>query len=110
MTIQKTVLALDVVPETILPTLLKNSFRLGDFRKAKHYHQKAYKLPPPTPTHAPAEERNTNSFLGKRHFPGPMAKNLFEVPSRYKKIWITPATRCSQRLMTTVPAMAVFVS
>ncbi|GFS69534.1 uncharacterized protein NPIL_584411 [Nephila pilipes] len=55
MTVQKTVFALDVLPETILTTLLQNGFRLGDFRKAKHYHQKAYKLPPPTTAHTPVE-------------------------------------------------------
>ncbi|GFU37066.1 uncharacterized protein NPIL_591511 [Nephila pilipes] len=78
MTIQKTVFALDVVPETILKTLVQNGFRLGDFRKTKKYHQKAYKLPPPTPAHTPVEERPAS---GKR----PLAKNPFEVPSRYKK-------------------------
>ncbi|GFU05535.1 hypothetical protein NPIL_6411 [Nephila pilipes] len=51
MTIQKTVFALDAVPETILTTLLENGCRLWDFRKAKKYHQKAYKLPPSTPTY-----------------------------------------------------------
>ncbi|GFS79487.1 uncharacterized protein NPIL_69011 [Nephila pilipes] len=86
MTIQKTASALDVVPETILMTLLQKGFRLGDFRKAKKYHQKAYKLPPPTPAHTPAEERPA---LGKR----PLSKNPFQVPCRYKKIWITPASR-----------------
>ncbi|GFU48189.1 uncharacterized protein NPIL_136141 [Nephila pilipes] len=74
MTIQKTVFALDVVPETILTTLLQNGFRLGDFRKLKKYHQKAYKLPPPTPALTPVEERPA---LGKRT----LSKNPFEVPS-----------------------------
>ncbi|GFT41911.1 uncharacterized protein NPIL_203631 [Nephila pilipes] len=80
MTVQKTVFALDVLPETILTTLLQNGFRLRDFWKAKHYHQKAYKLPPPTPAHTPVEERPAS---GKRA----LAKNYFEVPSRYKKMF-----------------------
>ncbi|GFS35959.1 uncharacterized protein NPIL_193751, partial [Nephila pilipes] len=102
MTVQKTVFALDVLPETILTTLLQNGFRLGDFRKAKHYHQKAYKLPPPTPAHTPVEERPAS---GKR----PLAKNYLEVPSRYKKIRIAPATRRIQRPPTPEPATSVFV-
>ncbi|GFT65615.1 endoplasmic reticulum resident protein 29 [Nephila pilipes] len=100
MTVQKTVFALDVLPETILTTLLQNGFRLGDFRKAKHYHQKAYKLPPPTPAHTPVEERPAS---GKR----PLAKNYLEVPSRYKKIRIAPATRRIQRPPTPEPATSV---
>ncbi|GFS31574.1 hypothetical protein NPIL_513081, partial [Nephila pilipes] len=91
-----------VLPETILTTLLQNGFRLGDFRKAKHYHQKAYKLPPPTPAHTPVEERPAS---GKR----PLAKNYLEVPSRYKKIRIAPATRRIQRPPTPEPATSVFV-
>ncbi|GFS59483.1 uncharacterized protein NPIL_612281 [Nephila pilipes] len=98
MTVQKTVFALDVLPETILTTLLQNGFRLGDFRKAKHYHQKAYKLPPPTPAYTPVEERPAS---GKRA----LAKNYFEVPSRYKKMRIAPATRRP----TPEPATSVFV-
>ncbi|GFT54705.1 uncharacterized protein NPIL_319171 [Nephila pilipes] len=115
MTIQKTVFGLDVVPETILTTLLQNGFRLGDFQKAKKYHQEAYKLPPPTPKHTPVEERpaseeiNASTSLGKRHFPGSMAKNSFVVPSRYKQIWIAPATRWIQRPPTPEPATSVFV-
>ncbi|GFT00508.1 uncharacterized protein NPIL_48291 [Nephila pilipes] len=102
MTVQKTVFALDVLPETILTTLLQNGFRLGDFRKAKHYHQKAYKLPPPTPAHTPVEERPAS---GKRA----LAKNYLEVPNRYKKIRIAPATRRIQRPPTPEPATSVFV-
>ncbi|GFT02448.1 hypothetical protein NPIL_110391, partial [Nephila pilipes] len=96
------VFALDVLPETILTTLLQNGFRLGDFWKAKHYHQKAYKLPPPTPAHTPVEERPAS---GKRA----LAKNYFEVPSRYKKNRIAPATRRIQRPPTPEPATSVFV-
>ncbi|GFS82833.1 uncharacterized protein NPIL_459031, partial [Nephila pilipes] len=102
MTVQKTVFAMDVLPETILTTLLQNGFRLGDFRKAKHYHQKAYKLPPPTPAHTPVEERPAS---GK----SALAKNYLEVPSRYKKIRIAPATRRIQRPPTPEPATSVFV-
>ncbi|GFT34121.1 uncharacterized protein NPIL_577261 [Nephila pilipes] len=102
MTVQKTVFALDVLPETTLTTLLQNGFRLGDFRKAKHYHQKAYKLPPPTPAHTPFEERPAS---GKRA----LAKNYLEVPSRYKKMRIAPATRRIQRPPTPEPATSVFV-
>ncbi|GFT12883.1 uncharacterized protein NPIL_519181 [Nephila pilipes] len=101
-TIQKTVFALDVVPETILMTQVQNCFRLGFFRKAKKYHQKAYKLPPPTPVHTPVEERPA---LVKR----PLSKNPFEVPSRYKKTWIAPATRWIQRSPTPEPATVMFV-
>ncbi|GFS85190.1 hypothetical protein NPIL_379321 [Nephila pilipes] len=85
MTIQKTVFDTHVMPETVLPTLLQNSFHLGDFRKTKDYHQKAYKLLPRTPAHPPADERPTNTCLDKRHTSLPMTKNPFEVPSRYKK-------------------------
>ncbi|GFU58849.1 uncharacterized protein NPIL_231021 [Nephila pilipes] len=101
MTIQKTVFALNVVPETILTTLLQNGFRMGDFRKAKKYHQKAYKLPPPTPAHTPVEERSAS---GKRS----LSKNPFEVPSRYKKMRIAPATRWIQRPPTPEPATKGF--
>ncbi|GFT83582.1 uncharacterized protein NPIL_106621 [Nephila pilipes] len=102
MTVQKTVFAFYVLPETILTTLLQNGFRLGDFRKAKHYHQKAYKLPPPTPAHTSVEERPAS---GKRA----LAKNYFEVLSRYKKMRIAPATRRIQRPPKPKPATSVFV-
>ncbi|GFS54431.1 uncharacterized protein TNCV_4809111 [Trichonephila clavipes] len=55
LTVQKTVFGLDIIPETILLRLMENGFNLGDFRKMKRYDQKAYKLPPPTPAHVPAE-------------------------------------------------------
>ncbi|GFT99719.1 uncharacterized protein NPIL_704681 [Nephila pilipes] len=57
----------------------------------------------------PAEEINASTSLGKRHFPGSMAKNSFVVPSRYKQIWIAPATRWIQRPPTPEPATSVFV-
>ncbi|GFT44381.1 hypothetical protein NPIL_533181 [Nephila pilipes] len=47
MAIQKTVFSLDVVQKTALLTLLQNVFHLDDFRKAKHYHRKVYRLPSP---------------------------------------------------------------
>ncbi|GFS78098.1 hypothetical protein NPIL_275881, partial [Nephila pilipes] len=90
-TIEKTVFALDVVPETILTTLLQKSFCLEDFRKAEKYHQKAYKLTPPTPAYTSVEERPAS---GKR----PLAKNPFEVPSRYKKMRIPRPRDGSQDL------------
>ncbi|GFU11507.1 hypothetical protein NPIL_203561 [Nephila pilipes] len=55
------------MPETILPTLLQNGFRLGDFRKLRQYHQNECKLPLPTPAQPPAEERPA---LGKKPFIG----------------------------------------
>ncbi|GFX74728.1 uncharacterized protein TNCV_3121581 [Trichonephila clavipes] len=57
LTIQKTVFGLDIIPETILPQLMENGFNLGDFRKRNRFDQKAYKLPPPTPSHAPFETK-----------------------------------------------------
>ncbi|GFS96525.1 uncharacterized protein TNCV_3943271 [Trichonephila clavipes] len=55
LTVQKTLFSLDIIPEMILPQLMENGFNLGDFRKKKRFDQKAYKLPPPTPAHVPAE-------------------------------------------------------
>ncbi|GFT27382.1 hypothetical protein NPIL_312391 [Nephila pilipes] len=81
MTIQKTVFALNVVPETVVPTLLQNSFRLGDFQKLKRYHQKDYKIPPPTPSHPPAEERPA---LGKIPFKIEL-KEIFPYKKFYKQ-------------------------
>ncbi|GFT27484.1 uncharacterized protein TNCV_1275771 [Trichonephila clavipes] len=53
LTVQKTVFGLDIIPETILPQLIENGFKPGNFRKMKRNDQKAYKLPPPTPAHPP---------------------------------------------------------
>ncbi|GFW27985.1 uncharacterized protein TNCV_768651 [Trichonephila clavipes] len=55
LTVQKTVFGLDIIPETIFLQLIENGFNMGDFGKMKRYDQKAYKLPPPTPAHVPAE-------------------------------------------------------
>ncbi|GFT61972.1 hypothetical protein NPIL_175171 [Nephila pilipes] len=63
MNIRKIVFALNVIPDTVLPIRLQNGFHLGDYQKSKLYHQKAYKLPPPTP----AEERPANNL--PRHKP-----------------------------------------
>ncbi|GFS98004.1 hypothetical protein NPIL_486641 [Nephila pilipes] len=41
-TVQKT--ALDVIPESVFPELMRNGFHLSDFRKSKYY-QKVYKSP-----------------------------------------------------------------
>ncbi|GFX06215.1 uncharacterized protein TNCV_642601 [Trichonephila clavipes] len=70
LTVHKTLFGLDIIPEMILPQLMENGFNLGDFRQRKRFDQKAYKLPPPTPTHVPAK---TN----KRHLeqqPVPFSK------------------------------------
>ncbi|GFW39591.1 uncharacterized protein TNCV_3187621 [Trichonephila clavipes] len=81
LTVQKTAFGLDIIPETILPQLMENGFNLGDFRKMKRYDQKAYKLPPPTPAHVPAE---TN----KR----PLEQQT--VPSsKRNRVFITPVIR-----------------
>ncbi|GFY29430.1 uncharacterized protein TNCV_2626011 [Trichonephila clavipes] len=58
LTVQKTVFGLDIIPEMMLPQLMENGFNLGDFRQRKRFDQKAYKLPPPTPSHAPFETKN----------------------------------------------------
>ncbi|GFX39354.1 uncharacterized protein TNCV_3860771 [Trichonephila clavipes] len=78
LTVQKTVFGLDIIPEMILPQLIENGFNLEDFRKRKRFDQKAYKLPPPTPAHVPAE-------ANKRPLeqqPGPFSKK--------KRVFITP--------------------
>ncbi|GFT44898.1 uncharacterized protein TNCV_463121 [Trichonephila clavipes] len=77
LTVQKTVLGLDIIPEIIL---MENGFNLGYFRKLKRYDQKAYRLPPPTPTHVPAE---TNKRPLEQ--PGPSSKR--------NKVFMTPVIR-----------------
>ncbi|GFS96798.1 uncharacterized protein TNCV_4754621 [Trichonephila clavipes] len=82
LTIQKTVFGLDIIPETLLPQLMENGFNLGDFRKRNRFDQKAYKLPPPTPSHAPFETK----------------KRPLEQPgyfSKKKRVIITPIIRPS---------------
>ncbi|GFU72184.1 uncharacterized protein TNCV_2151021 [Trichonephila clavipes] len=81
LTVQKIVLGLDIIPETILPQLMENGFNLGDFRKMKRYDQKVYKLPPPTPAHVPAE---TNKRPLEEQ-PGPSSKR--------NRVFITPIIR-----------------
>ncbi|GFX33234.1 uncharacterized protein TNCV_2354031 [Trichonephila clavipes] len=81
LTIQKTVFGLDIIPEIILPQLMENGFNLGDFRKMKRYDQKAYKLPPPTPAHVPAE--TIKRLLEQQ--PGPSSKK--------NRVFITPVIR-----------------
>ncbi|GFX70708.1 uncharacterized protein TNCV_1032361 [Trichonephila clavipes] len=84
LTVQKTVFCLDIIPETIpLPQLIENGFNLGDFRKMKRYNQKAYKLPPPTPAHVPAE---TNKQPLEEQ-PGPSSKRFLN------RVFITPIIR-----------------
>ncbi|GFV11852.1 uncharacterized protein TNCV_3044591 [Trichonephila clavipes] len=80
LTVQKTLFGLDIIPEMILPQLMENGFNLGDFRKMKRFDQKAYKLPPPTPAHVPAE---TNKRPLEQQ-PGPSSKN---------RVFITPVIR-----------------
>ncbi|GFX86571.1 hypothetical protein TNCV_461911 [Trichonephila clavipes] len=65
----------------ILPQLMENGFNLGDFRKRKRFDQKAYKIPPPTPAHVPAE---TNKRPLEQQ-PGPFSKK--------KRVFITPIIR-----------------
>ncbi|GFU07684.1 uncharacterized protein TNCV_826661 [Trichonephila clavipes] len=77
LTVQKTVLGLDIIPEIIL---MENGFNLGEFRKLKRYDQKAYRLPPPTPTHVLAE---TNKRPLEQ--PGPSSKK--------NKVFMTPVIR-----------------
>ncbi|GFX59178.1 uncharacterized protein TNCV_936931 [Trichonephila clavipes] len=71
LTVQKTVFGLDIIPETISPQLIENGFNLGNLRKMKRYDQKAYKLPPPTTAHVPAE---TNKRPLEEQ-PGPSSKS-----------------------------------
>ncbi|GFX25208.1 hypothetical protein TNCV_2753831 [Trichonephila clavipes] len=72
---------LDIIPETILSQLMENGFNLGDFRKMKRYDQKAYKLPPPTLVHVPAE-KNKRPLEEQ---PGPSSKR--------NRLFITPVIR-----------------
>ncbi|GFX75986.1 uncharacterized protein TNCV_1995401 [Trichonephila clavipes] len=71
LTLQKTVFGLNNIPEMMLPQLMENGFNLEDFRQRKRFDQKAYKLPPPTPAHAPFEtnkrplEQQPKSFSKK---------------------------------------------
>ncbi|GFW54264.1 hypothetical protein TNCV_1560421 [Trichonephila clavipes] len=60
---------------------MENGFNLGDFRQRKRFDQKAYKLPPPTPPHVPAE---TNKRPLEQQ-PGPFSKK--------KRVFITPVIR-----------------
>ncbi|GFX71832.1 uncharacterized protein TNCV_2010691 [Trichonephila clavipes] len=81
LTVQKTVFGLDIIPEMILPQLMENGFNLGDIRQRKRFDQKAYKLPPPTPAHVPAE---TNKRPLEQQ-PAPLSKK--------KRVVITPVIR-----------------
>ncbi|GFY04957.1 uncharacterized protein TNCV_2176131 [Trichonephila clavipes] len=81
LTVQKTVFGLDIFIEMILLQLLENGFNLGDFRKMNRFDEKAYKLPPPTPAHVPAE---TNKRPLEQQ-PGPSSKK--------NRVFITPVIR-----------------
>ncbi|GFS59655.1 hypothetical protein TNCV_1795461 [Trichonephila clavipes] len=74
---------LDIIPEMILPQLMENGFNLGDFRQRKRFDQKAYKLPPPTPAHVPAETHKRPL----EQQPKPLSKK--------KRVIITPIIRPS---------------
>ncbi|GFS96790.1 uncharacterized protein TNCV_4754561 [Trichonephila clavipes] len=95
LTIRKTVFGLDIIPETLLPQLMENGFNLGDFRKRNRFDQKAYKLPPPTPSHAPFETK----------------KRPLEQPgyfSKKKRVIITPIIRPSMHpVMIIKPSTAL---
>ncbi|GFX19214.1 hypothetical protein TNCV_3013581 [Trichonephila clavipes] len=60
---------------------MENGFNLGDFKKRKRFDQKAFKLPPPTPAHVPAE---TNK-RPLEQLPRPFSKK--------KRVFITPVIR-----------------
>ncbi|GFT59784.1 uncharacterized protein TNCV_2162401 [Trichonephila clavipes] len=70
-------------PRNDAPQLMENGFNLGDFRQRKRFDQKAYKLPPPTPAHVPAE---TNKRPLEQQ-PKPLSKK--------KRVIITPIIRPS---------------
>ncbi|GFS51626.1 uncharacterized protein TNCV_550221 [Trichonephila clavipes] len=54
--VQKTAFGLDIIPESLLPQLIKKGFHVGDFRKMKKFDQTPCKLPPPTPIQVLAEK------------------------------------------------------
>ncbi|GFT44352.1 uncharacterized protein TNCV_5053951 [Trichonephila clavipes] len=83
LTVQKTVFGLDIIPERMLPQLMENGFHLGDFRQRKRFDQKAYKLPPLTPAHVPAETHKRPL----EQQPKPLSKK--------KRVIITPIIRPS---------------
>ncbi|GFX64096.1 uncharacterized protein TNCV_1986211 [Trichonephila clavipes] len=83
LTVQKTMFGVDIIPERMLPQLLENGFHLGDFRQRKRFDQKAYKLPPPTPAHVPAETHKRPL----EQQPKPLSKK--------KRVIITPIIRPS---------------
>ncbi|GFT95486.1 hypothetical protein NPIL_484591, partial [Nephila pilipes] len=63
----------------------------------------------PKSVRASSPDTRPSTCLDKRHLSGPMTKNSFKVPSRYRKMRIAPATRWIQRPPTPEPATAVFV-
>ncbi|GFS59691.1 uncharacterized protein TNCV_1795651 [Trichonephila clavipes] len=83
LTVQKTMFGVDIIPERMLPQLMENGFHLGDFRQRKRFDQKAYKLPPPTPAHVPAETHKRPL----EQQPKPLSKK--------KRVIITPIIRPS---------------
>ncbi|GFW10164.1 uncharacterized protein TNCV_2569481 [Trichonephila clavipes] len=83
LTVQKTMFGLDIIPEMMLHQLMENGFNLGDFRQRKRFDQKAYKLPPPTPAHVPAETHKRPLEQQPKPF------------SKKKRVIITPIIRPS---------------
>ncbi|GFU15978.1 uncharacterized protein TNCV_2368971 [Trichonephila clavipes] len=100
LTFQKTGFGLDIIPETILPLLIEEGFNLGDFRKMKRYDQKAYKVPPPTPAHVPAE---TN----KRPLEEQSGSSSKRFPTR---LFITPIIRPSVALVFIARPSTILIS
>ncbi|GFU45702.1 uncharacterized protein TNCV_3501131 [Trichonephila clavipes] len=80
LTVQKSAFGLDVIPEFLLPQLIKKGFHVGDFRKMKKFDQTPYKLPPPTPIHVPAEKR-------------PLEEKSLPFSNKRSKVRITPIMR-----------------
>ncbi|GFS91267.1 uncharacterized protein TNCV_1306841 [Trichonephila clavipes] len=97
LTVQKTLFGLD-----ILPQLMENGLNLGDFRKRKRFDQKAYKLPPSTPAHVPAETNKRP--LEQQSGPFSKKKECLSHPSS-DRLWLLypPALTTSQILLPDPP-------
>ncbi|GFV78787.1 uncharacterized protein TNCV_1718191 [Trichonephila clavipes] len=93
LTVQKTVW-FGHYPRNHSPQLMENGFNLGDFRKMKLFDQKAYKIPPPTPAHVPAE---TNKRPLEQQ-PVPSSKR--------NRVFITPVIRPPELIARPSTALA----
>ncbi|GFT89544.1 uncharacterized protein TNCV_5137541 [Trichonephila clavipes] len=85
LTVQKTAIGLNIIPESLLSQLIQKGFHVGDFRKMKKFNQTPYKLPPPNPIHVPAEKRplEEKALLKKRVRITPVMRRVsrrFELP------------------------------